>query len=422
MFKEIENLMVEGHSKKDIEYWPLLKHHIIIRQANKNGIEDLQYKSSSKLRLFLALLLSIFNLVRAYFSSSKKAFFGASSRAVIKNDSVKDEFLADDKLVDFTLLYHCSNFEKVCLKSAFKKKVVFENILMKCFTIGRVFFVKQKNISSNYFSSKLLKTLQQDFDLEASDIDSIVFDFENKKQFYSLLLRFLRVDKVWLISSYTKAAIISASNNLKIETTELQHGLLAPYHPSYSFSGACPWSSSLLPRHLLLTSSFWLSFMKKSNFVDKLNISVNELAKDNTNILDTYCSSLQEGGGYILFTGQGICYNEVFDFICEFLSLNPTVKFVYRPHPREHLNYLAYTEHILPDNFVVIDRDSYADTKQLVRGAKAHISIFSSCHFEAIELLNKTYVLDIIDNNLMEAGRGDDNIVFFKNAHELSLN
>jgi hypothetical protein len=422
MFKDIENLMIDSQSKTDIEYWPLLKHYIIIRQASKNGIVDLQYKSSSKLRLFLALLLSIFNLVRAYFSSSKKAFFGASSRAFIKNDSVKDEFLADDKLVDFTLLYHCSNFEKVCLKSAFKKKVVFENILMKCFTIGKGFFVKQNNISSNYFSGKLLKTLQQDFNLEASDIDSIVFDFENKKQFYSLLLRFLRVDKVWLISSYTKGAIISASNNLQIETTELQHGVVAPYHPSYLFAGACLWNSSLLPKNLLLTSSFWLSFMKKSNFVDKLNISVNELGKGNNNTLDTYCRSLQEGGGYMLFTGQGVCYNEVFDFIKDFLRLNPTLKFVYRPHPREHLNYLAYAEHVLSDNFIVIDRDSYANTKQLVCGAKAHISIFSSCHFEAIELLNKTYVLDIIDNNLMEPGRGDDNIVFFKSAHELSIN
>ena len=422
MFKEIEKLMVEGHSKKDIEYWPLLKHHIIIRQANKNGIEDLQYKSSSKIRLLFAFFLSVSNLLRAYFAPHTKAFFGASSRAIIKKGSLKDEFVSEDKLADFTLLYHCSNYEKICLKTAFKKRIIFENLLMKCYTIIRSMFFKKDGISNEYFSSEMLGSLKENFALKKSDIDLILFDFENKKRFYTLLLRFLNVDKTWLISSYTKSAIISASNNLQIETTELQHGVVAPYHPSYSFAGARLWGSSLLPINLLLTSSFWLSFMEKSNFVDKLNISVNELAKDNTNILDTYCSSLQEGGGYILFTGQGVCYNKVFDFIREFLSLNPMVKFVYRPHPREHLNYLAYTEHILSDNFIVIDRDSYANTKQLVCGAKAHISIFSSCHFEAIELLNKTYVLDIIDNNLMEAGRGDDNIVFFKSAHELSLN
>lgn len=421
MFKEIENLMIEGHLQKDVEYWPLIKHEIMIRQAKKNGVKDLQFKSSSKLRLCFALLLSIINLIRALFSPIKKVFFGASSRAIIKDDVVLDEFLSNDKLTEFTLLYHCSNFEKVCLKTAFRNKIVFENILMKCFTILRGFFVHKKEISSDFLSCKLLTTLQRSFELEPSEIDAILVDFESKKLFYSLLLRFLKVDEVWLISSYTKAAIISSSNYLEIETTELQHGVLAPYHHSYSFSGGNTWNSSLLPKNLLLTSSFWLSFMKKSNFVDKSNISVNEFSR-HINELDTYCLTLQEGGGYIIFTGQGVCYDDVFDFIIDFLRLNPTIKFIYRPHPREHLNYLSYTKKILSNNFVVIDRDDYTDTKQLVLGAKAHISIFSSCHFEAIELLKKTYVLDIIDNNLMEAGRGDDNIVFFKNAHELSIN
>jgi hypothetical protein len=131
---------------------------------------------------------------------------------------------------------------------------------------------------------------------------------------------------------------------------------------------------------------------------------------------------LRASDGYAVFTGQGISYDKVFAFFKDFMQLNPTIKLVYRPHPREHLNYKKYTDNMLSSNFLVVDRDSYADTKKLILGAKAHISIFSSCHFEAIELLHKTYVLDIIENNLMEVGRGDESIVFFKSAHELSLN
>ena len=423
MFRDIERKIIASQSKKDIEYWPLLKHEICIRKSRQGGGTDFQYKSPLNVRLFIALLLSLLNLLIACITPHKTAFFGASSRAIIKNNKITDEFLSENQLSSCILLYHCSNYEKICLKTVFKKKVIFENLIMKLYTGVKGLFINKRSISHNYLSVSTLNLVKQEYGLDDVDLDIIFFNFECKIHFYTLLLRMIKINKLYLISSYTKTALVSSANNLKISTLEYQHGVVAPYHPSYYYTGKNVWDSTLLPTALCLSSSFWLTFMKNANFVSKLSVNESTLVKYDGKIkLDDFCRSLRDKGDYVIFTGQGISYDDVFDFIREFLNVNPELNFIYRPHPREHLNYRRYTENILSSNFFVVDRDSYQDTKQLILGAKAHISIFSSCHFEAIELLNKTYVLDILDDNVMAAGKGDANIIFFKKAHELSIN
>lgn len=413
--------MIEEQSSKAMEYWPLIKHAITIRLAHDKRGEDLQYKSSSKVKLVIALVISLFNLFQHVFTSKKIMFFGASSRAVIKKNRLVDEFLPKEKLEECLLMYHCSNFENVSLIGAFKNKVIFENLLMKVFIGLTKGLYKNKLSSSRYFSLPVLAYIYKNYGLDADELDSILYEFERKIKFYNLIFKFLNIKKVSVISSYTKAAIVSSANQLNIETKEYQHGVVAPYHPLYKFTGETPWSSSLLPKLLVLSSDFWLSSMKSSNFINHKNIIVNSQKY----ILDIEANSYLHnliGGEYVLFTGQGISYQGVFDFIHDFLMIYPNIKFVYRPHPREHLNYLDYTKSIISNNFLVIDREICPDTRSLIRGAKQHISIFSSCHFEALELLNKTFVLDIVVDNIMEAGRGEENIVFFKKAQELSIN
>lgn len=422
MFKYIESIMIEEQSSKAMEYWPLIKHAITIRLAHDKRGEDLQYKSSSKVRLVIALVISLFNLFQHVFTSKKAMFFGASSRAVIKNNKLVDEFLPKEKLEECVLMYHCSNFENVSLVGAFKNKVIFENLLMKVFIGLTKGLYKNKLSSSRYFSLPVLAYIYKNYGLDEGELDSILYEFERKIKFYNLIFKFLNIKKVSVISSYTKAAIVSSANQLNIETKEYQHGVVAPYHPLYKFTGETPWSSSLLPKLLVLSSSYWLSSMQASNFISHKGLTVND--KKNVNTLESNCilNNIIGNDSYILFTGQGICYQGVFDFIHDFLMIYPNITFVYRPHPREHLNYLDYTKNVSSNNFLVIDREVFSDTTSLIRGAKKHISIFSSCHFEALELLNETFVLDIIADNIMEAGRGDANIVFFKKAQELSIN
>lgn len=419
MFEDIESFIRNKGSASDSEYWPLLKKHLVVLQTERNGTEDSKYVSSNKLRVILSILISLINLIRSVNSPKQKLFFGASSRAIIKDCVLVDEFISSDNILERNLLYHCSNFEKVSLITAFKKKIIFENLLMKLFVVSRRLLVKKETLGSLHLSKKLLEVLDHKFDLQRDAINLILFNFQSQKIFYTHVLRWLKAKDIILISSYTKHAIVSAANELNVNLTEIQHGVMAPYHPLYSYSGRNFWNSSLIPKNITLTSEFWLLPMQKSNFVNKTNIRVVESKEDINLSTNHFMQSLQKE--YVLFTGQGICYEQVFEFISNYIKLNPKVFFVYRPHPREHLNYLKYTKSITSSNFLVVDRDLEPNTKSLISGAKAHISIFSSCHFEALELLNCTYVLDIIENNLMWAGRGMESIVFFKKAEELDL-
>lgn len=422
MFKYIENLMITEKSSKAMEYWPLIKHAILVRRTKNKRGEDLQYKSSSKFRLILALLISLFNLSRLVFSSKQSVFFGASSRATINKNELVDEFLSKEELEECALMYQCSNFESISLTGAFKNKIIFENLLMKVFIGVRKRLYKNRQSLSKCFSSEMLAYINKNYEFEVKELDSILCEFENKKKFYDLIFKFLAIKKISLVSSYTKGAIVSSANQLNIETKEYQHGVVAPYHLLYKFTGDTPWSSFLLPKKLVLSSGYWLSSMQSSNFISNKGLSVNGNIKLKNLEPNCVLNDIIRDDSYVLFTGQGICYQGVFDFIQDFLKTYPTLKFVYRPHPREHLNYINYTKNISSNNFLVVDRKMCPDTNSLIRDAKLHISIFSSCHFEALELLNKTYVLDIAVGNIMEAGRGDANIVFFKKAQELSIN
>ncbi|WP_223975853.1 hypothetical protein [Vibrio sp. B1FIG11] len=101
-----------------------------------------------------------------------------------------------------------------------------------------------------------------------------MLDYECKKAAYKKLIQWLGVVRVEVVSAYTKPAIVSAANGLGIETLEYQHGLLAPYHPSYHYTGDRLWRSSMLPNRLKLYSSFWQMKMREANFVKEDAIEV----------------------------------------------------------------------------------------------------------------------------------------------------
>lgn len=418
MFREVEKYIKTSNLANEEEFWPLLKYHLTRRKTLNDDAKEMEYKSRSYFRIFLAILVSVINLVRTKFSNKPKAFFGATSRAKISKLEIKDEFLNQKILENSYCFYHCSNFEVINFYNALKHGVVFENLLVKVFSL----FISKKQFKKKYkeyFSQNFMSMLNKNFNLSESELLNLFITYEVKRKIYRGILKFLKVNECIVISSYTKPALVSASNSLHNITLEYQHGLLAPYHSSYQYNSNEVWQSSLLPKKIILNSSFWGSNMMESNFIDTSQISIIEPDTYSTLEEKSELKSFLGDKKYVVFTGQGICYKSIIKLILDFLEVNPTVCFIYRPHPREHKNYNQIVEGVNNSGLIIVDRNIIQNTNCLIESAIAHFSIYSSCHFEAIDILGKTYVFDVLKNNIMRLGGVNKHIVYFDSIKNL---
>lgn len=418
MFRKVESYIKANNLVNEEEFWPLLKYQLTRRQTLNNDTNGMEYKSTSYLRIFLAILISLVNLSKTIFKNKKSAFFGASTRAQITELGVRDEFLNNEVLKNSHCLYHCSNLEAVNLYYAFKHGVIFENLVVKVFSfiVSKKYYQDKYN---GYFSLDFLTLLNKEFNLCEKEVYDLFINYEIKRKIYSAIIKFLKVNHCTIISSYTKPAIVSAANNLQNNTVEYQHGLLAPYHSSYQYSSDTVWKSTLLPKKIILNSSFWEKNMTKSCFIKESQIEVMEPKPYSTdqekNELKYYLGDKK----YVVFTGQGICYESIVNLVIDFLDVNPGVYFIYRPHPREYKNYNQIVEGVNNSGLIIVDRNIIQNTNCLIESAMAHFSIYSSCHFEAIDILGKTYVFDVLENNIMRLGGVNESIVYFNSIKNL---
>lgn len=415
MHKVVEKYIIENNLNNEAEVWPLLKYRMTRYITLSKGVEDMEFVSKSYVTLFLFLVISIINLLRVRFSKKTTAYFGAFSRVSISDGIIYDEFVSVEKQQNICTLYHCSNFEKLKILTCFKRGVIFENLLVKLLCL----FIKgsSDNKSAPLLSEGFFNLLNQEYGVSKHEILGILLDYESKKVSYKLLLKWLGVLNVEIVSAYTKPAIVSAANELGIITLEYQHGLLAPYHPSYHYTGQELWRSSMLPTRLKLYSRFWEIKMCEANFIQKDAIELEEALPQVSDDVKKQIFTQVGSDKFFIFTGQGLCYSEVSKFVIDVLEKYPDYIFIYRPHPREFQNYYQLSAKVDNVRFKIINRKEHQDTLTLIAASKAHFSIFSSCHFEAVELLGRTYVLDIIENNVMKVTE-DKNIIFITSASQ----
>lgn len=420
MFRKIEEYIRTNKLVNEEEFWPLLKYQLTRRKTLNGNINEMEYKSTAQFKILLAIFLSAVNLLKVLFKRKSTIFFGATSRAKITSLALEDEFLTAKQLKNSHCFYHCSNLEAVNLYGAFKHGVVFENILVKVFSL----FMSKKTYRykyNEYFSEDFLIFLNEEFDLNHNELLSLFTNYEIKKKLYRLIIKYIKFDECIVISSYSKPAILSASNTLQKKTVEYQHGLLAPYHPSYQYTGDSVWKSSQLPKKIILNSFFWEQSMQQSCFIEASEIEVNQPKEYSTTQEKNEAQLLLKDKMYVVFTGQGILYDKLTEFIIDFLEANSDLYFVYRPHPREYKNYYMLEKAVDSERLVIIDRTKISNTNSIIERSIAHLSFYSSCHFEAIDILGKTYVFDVLDNNLMRHGGDNSHIVYFDSMKNLDL-
>ena len=342
---------------------------------------------------FNIILLSITNYFKSVRKKSDVLFVGAGSGIFEYENEIVDEYLPNE-LEERNIIYFASaDYPDRLLKyKAYlhKNSVIIHSFLVVPFRILlSKFLKKQINIPRQKINALLSKYID-DFDIDS--IFNAHIKFIANYYIYKILLKPFRLKRAYIVSAYTNSSLIAVLKEKGVEVIEIQHGFIGPMHRGYNYA----FKSSLLPApdKIYVYDDFWKNELIDAGFFEKNQIIIKErkkysLVKKDLNLFDKK---------FIVFTGQGGFYDKIAKFLKdnnEYI-LNNDIYFIYLPHPNEinkDLSFLEINEHIK-----VLSEKKYI-TEQYIYNSLAHISVYSSCHFDAIHFKGKTFILDVLVDN-----------------------
>jgi hypothetical protein len=240
--------------------------------------------------------------------------------------------------------------------------------------------------------------------LSEQDITQRLLNFFWRKKLTSYVLQRIKPQYVLITSPSGFYDIIAAAREQKIRVIEHQHGIIHSEHPDYNWSSyAQKYVSRIpIPDEIWLYGNYWRDVLEATGFwKEKLRV-VGSLRMDRYRALaathdDNICT--------LVFTTQGYDVEQIVAFLYNFICLISTqlpVRLYIKLHPIFEHNRLIYEQafHAYPQ-VEVISGSVEPSTFSLLTKAHFHLSITSTCHFEALALGVPTIILPFTNHELM---------------------
>ena len=254
---------------------------------------------------------------------------------------------------------------------------------------------------------KIARILRTELGLNDCDAQWATFriaHFGWSRASYKAMLRRLCTDGL-VVADPGEHAAIAAARELGLSSVELQHGFLNADHPGYEYSqvdtGAA--SSIPMPDQLFVFGDYWKRILEEMPFWRGRIIAAGSLRLDSYRRLPRQRSS----GRTILFTTQGIDTPSVIRFLQQAWSQvapDAKVRLVIKLHPLWDADPSPYAVVFGGDERVsVIPGSSEPNTLKLLTATDLHLSISSTCHYEACALGVPTVVLPFATSDNMAA-------------------
>ena len=231
-------------------------------------------------------------------------------------------------------------------------------------------------------------------------IRGVLTSYYWRKIVYRYLLHHLHPRVLLLQTAYMNHALVAAAKELNIKVIEFQHGIIDRYHPGYSWTGPAAFYKKQMPIPdlIFVYGDYWREELSVNGFWNEELRSVGSLR------LDQYRSYLESNindenkpgflGKKIVVTTQSLEVDRLISFLLEFVksSIEP-IEIDIKLHPRES-NRQPY-ENSFRDypNVHIISGHESPSTFQLLSNADYHVSIHSTCHYEALGLGKPTIIL-----------------------------
>lgn len=213
----------------------------------KSSYSFLDYTFSSVFFCRKTVDIIVFENPRKFYDGND--FYDPYTRDFIKNtfSSQSNYQIVDDG-------YQGVHFQKSTKILKFNHSIYYD-ILSKIWN----YFLPENYTNKEISSLELLElNFNKEFDLNYNLKDLVLskikmFKFQKKK--YGALFDKKKCNKIYLVCSYGKEGAISAAKDRGIIVSELQHGIMGPYHMGYHFPGIehVPY----FPDKLLLFSKLW---------------------------------------------------------------------------------------------------------------------------------------------------------------------
>jgi|OM-RGC.v1.001936241 hypothetical protein len=336
----------------------------------------------------------------------------ASSREVVVRayDSNRSE-KRGEKFIDIffdDLLVHTGSYFKIEILSnpifSEARKAALVKADMTSTLFGFIAKLLSKTISSqeiHKISREISIVLSKKEGLEnfkQEYIYTVINNFIWSYRLYRWLFRKIRPRYLLIVNPYGDHAVVAAARSMDVEVIEFQHGYIVPWHVGYSWPKyARNYKKHMpIPDKIFLYGEYWRQFLITDGFWDESElIVVGSLRMDyhrQTNL------SRPKGTVRLLWTTQPIAVDKSIDFMVKFLEeyTGTTPLEIYiKLHPGE-TSKAKYEDAFKSFKFVkVLNSTEMPSVFDILRSSHIHVSLSSTCHFEALALGIPTVVLPV---------------------------
>lgn len=386
--------------------WPVLRFPVAM------ALLDLPFtKSKEQFQLRELLLLAARDLPRLIFPRKSRYSVAAYSSALMEQegDRYKDVFY-DDLLLELGSFFKIESLNNKSFLARSRVALIKSNVtstaidLLSTLVLPR--FRKLSGIKS--VSEKLSQSLRQEPGLAAftpQEIEGRLIGFYWRKRLYSWLLGRIQSKYLFTADGYSDHAIMAAAKERGLKVCEFQHGGFMKGGPEYGWSSyAASYRERMpIPDAMFLFGEYWKEQLDFDNFWKNRLFVVGNLRIDQYRKRKRELQSSREGDAFrIVLTAQGVDTPKLIAFIGDFLQLAAgklKIDLSIKLHPVYESDKEIY-ERAFPANAQVrvISGSEAPSTFELLSSADLHLSISSSCHYDALGLGVPTVIIPLANS------------------------
>ena len=261
-------------------------------------------------------------------------------------------------------------------------------------------------------------------------IFNMVNKFKHEYDYYTKILIKHSPKKLYVVVAYLKDSLISAANDLGIETIEMQHGTITSFHMGYSY----PVNIEIpyFPKKLDLWGKFWYDISQLP--IDEKNITYNGFPFLHQEI-EKYLKITRDTER-ILFISQGTIGKPLAALALEFANKNKKFKVIYRLHPSE----VGSWKDLYPELYSFskkknnISIETSADNPLYKSFAESNVvvgvystalieSLAAKCKLILIDLPGVEFFQDLIDKKLVKKVKNSNQLLsVIEDANKVIIN
>jgi hypothetical protein len=427
---ELAGGIIDKFSALGTSSWVSLKNLLVERSLDHLGFSQIDRGAFISMASLRIVLFSLWHYLRHCFSLKRRdLFIGAGSGVFEYHGRMVDGFVPSEVSqapgvpADDLIYFLSANHLKVmCSQLPFLRghRAVVYSVLVSPFKVvlGKIGGRILSRNSRLRCAAEELSAHMAAISVQVSPAEILQWHarFCAGVMLFRLVLLPLKVRRAFVVSAYSNSEICAVLRKMGITVTEVQHGIVGPIHRGYNY--AVTNERLPTPDYVSVYSDFWKQELITAGYFRPEQIVIAKRLK----------YVLAEGEAravefpYVVFSGQGIMANEVAAFLRELVATAPEWHAIYVPHPAETLEFSAPIAAAASacDRIHVWGR-SGATTERLIIDSLAHVSFYSSCHFDSVHYKGETFILDKVEESPMQfyAQRLPQSFITIENAAAL---